>query len=73
MVILGPNIALDKAKAVTGLSLADDGLVTQLTGDPQMVLKALVNEYKSLSGELATKTLAVLLTKYPNITFQETP
>ena len=57
MVILGPNIALDTARKVAGLTIADDGEVLQLAGDGQMVLKALGNAYVDLSGPVAKLTL----------------
>ena len=68
MVILGPNIALDKARAVAGLSVADDGSLRQITGDPQMILKALLKEYSALSGQVTEQTLKDLLAKYPGTT-----
>ena len=67
MVVLGPNIALDKARQVPGLKVADNGSVIELSGDGQMVLKAVANEYIALSGAVAKMTLASLLKKYPDI------
>ena len=43
MVVLGPNIALDKARKITGLTVADDGTVSNVQGDPQLVLKGVAN------------------------------
>ncbi len=65
MVVLGPNIALDKAKKVQGLQVSDDGTVLDMDGDPQMVLKGVANEYMALSGQIAQMTLNSLLEKYP--------
>lgn len=67
MVVLGPNIALDKAKKVPGLKVADDGQVLDMDGDPQMVLKGVANEYMTLSGQIAQMTLNSLLEKYPEV------
>jgi hypothetical protein len=67
MVVLGPNIALDKARQVAGLSLSDEGAVLDITGDPKMVLKALAEEYIALSGPVAKMTLASLMEKYPSL------
>ncbi len=67
MVVLGPNIALDKARQVAGLSLSDQGAVLAITGEPKMVLKALAEEYILLSGPVAKMTLASLMEKYPSI------
>jgi hypothetical protein len=67
MVVLGPNIALDKARKIPGLKIGDDGSVLEVTGDPQMVLKGVANEYMQLSGQIAQMTLNSLLEKYPQM------
>lgn len=67
MVVLGPNIALDKAKKVPGVTLNDDGSVRAISGDPQLVLKGVANEYMNLSGQIAQMTLNTLLEKYPTL------
>lgn len=67
MVVLGPNIALDKAKKVPGLTVTNDGTVLDMDGDPQMVLKGVANEYMMLSGQIAQMTLNTLLEKYPQV------
>ena len=65
MLVLGPNIALDKARKIAGLSVSDDGRVLSITGDPQTVLRGVANEYMALSGQIAKMTLDTLLEKYP--------
>ncbi len=67
MLVLGPKIALDKAKKVAGLSVAEDGRVLSMAGDPQMILKGVANEYMALSGQIAKMTLDTLLEKYPAV------
>ena len=67
MVVLGPNIALDKARKVQGLKVGDDGTVLEVSGDLQMVLKGVANEYMQLSGQIAQMTLNSLLEKYPQM------
>lgn len=67
MVILGPNIALDKARKIAGIKIADDGAVLDISGDPQMVLKGVANEYMQLSGQIAQMTLNSLVEKYPSL------
>ncbi len=67
MVVLGPKIALDKAKKIAGLKVNDDGTVLDMDGDPQMVLKGVANEYMALSGQIAQMTLNTLLEKYPTV------
>lgn len=67
MVVLGPNIALDKARKIQGLKVSGDGTVLEITGEPQMVLKGVANEYMMLSGQIAQMTLNSLLEKYPQM------
>lgn len=67
MVILGPNIALDKARKVPGLKVDDTGEVQDMDGNPHMVLKGVANEYMMLSGQIAQMTLNTLLEKYPGV------
>ena len=67
MLVLGPKIALDKAKKVAGLSVAEDGRVLSMVGDAQMILKGVANEYMALSGQIAKMTLDTLLEKYPAV------
>ena len=67
IVILGPQIALLKARNVQGLALDDLGNVTSVMGEPQELLQKLVSEYVSLSGEIVKKAMEPLLNKYPSI------
>ncbi|MDO8487075.1 MAG: hypothetical protein Q7S45_02180 [Candidatus Curtissbacteria bacterium] len=67
MVMLGPAVALSKARKVTGLSVDESGEVSAISGDPQEALKALAGEYMALSGQIAQMTLDSLLEKYPGI------
>ena len=67
MVVLGPNIALDKARKISGLKISDSGQVTSVDGDPQMILKGVANEYMQLSGQIAQMTLNSLVEKYPTL------
>lgn len=67
MVVLGPNIALDKARKVYGIKVSDEGAVLELEGDGQMVLKGVANEYMQLSGQIAQMTLNSLVEKYPTL------
>lgn len=68
MDILGPEIALRKASNVKGLKINEFGQVTSLaSGDPQIVLQKLVEEYISLSGEIVKNILGPVFAKYPEI------
>jgi hypothetical protein len=67
ILILGPNIALDKARRVPGLEVSPEGSVLGLSGDAQMVAKSLANEYRGLSTFVVERALASLSKKYPTI------
>lgn len=67
MVMLGPNVALATARKVSGLSMADDGVVTTLSGDPQVILSAVAKQYMALSGAIAQMTLESIIAKYPGV------
>lgn len=67
MDILGPDIAIRKARNVPGLKLTDAGEVLGLQGDPSEVLRQLVDEYISLSGEIVKNILGPVFAKYPEI------
>jgi hypothetical protein len=66
-VILGPDIALLKAKSIPGLTVDDSGKVTEINGDPKEVVKSLVNVYVELSGMIVKSALSSVFTKYPTI------
>lgn len=67
MDILGPEIALSRASKVPGLKVNSDGQVQGLTGEPEVILQKLVDEYIALSGEIVKNILSPLLEKYPEI------
>jgi len=61
MVILGPNITLTKARNVSGLTVSDDGTVTDMKGSPQEMIQALIDQFVQLSGLIVKKTMEPLL------------
>lgn len=67
MVMLGPGIAISKARKIGSLTVAEDGQVTAISGDPQQALNDLVRQYMDLSGQIAKATLDSLLEKYPDV------
>lgn len=69
IVILGPDIAIMKAKNVKELTIAEDGSVASIKGDGQLALQHLIDEYVALSGLIVRKTMEPLLDKYPSIQF----
>jgi len=66
-VILGPDIAILKARNVSGLVIDIQGKVTEIKGDPATALQKLVNEYVELSGMIVKNTLGSIFEKYPDI------
>ena len=66
-VILGPDIAIVKARSVPELVINDQGRVTDIKGDPGVALQKLINEYVELSGLIIKNTLGSILEKYPDI------
>jgi hypothetical protein len=45
MVILGPSITLAKARNVKGLTVADDGTVVNIEGQPQALIQGLIDQF----------------------------
>ncbi len=67
MVMLGPSVAVGTARKVAGLSVGDDGTVTALSGDPQVIMEGVATAYMNLSGQIAQMTIKTILEKYPTI------
>ena len=65
MIILGPDITLAKARNVKGLTVENDGTVSQISGDPQELIQNLINQFVQLSGLIVQKTMEPLLANYP--------
>lgn len=66
MVILGPSITLAKARNVKGLTVADDGTVINMEGQPQALIQGLIDQFVQLSGLIVKKTMEPLLSAYPD-------
>jgi len=65
MVILGPSITLAKARNVKGLTVADNGTVVNIEGQPQELIQGLIDQFVQLSGLIVKKTMEPLLSMYP--------
>ncbi len=73
MIILGPSITLAKARNVHGLTISDDGTVTDIQGHPQELIQGLIDQFVQLSGLIVKKTMEPLLSIYPDgVTNQST-
>lgn len=66
-IILGPDIAVLKARSVVGLTVNDKGIVLDIKGDGNVVLQQLVNTYVELSGMIVKNALGSIFEKYPDI------
>lgn len=66
-IILGPQIAILKARNVSNLAVDDTGIVTEIKGDPAIVLQKLIDEYVELSGQIVKNALGSIFAKYPTI------
>lgn len=66
-VILGPDIAILKARNVANLTIDESGKVIDISSDPQSALKNLVNQYVELSGQIVKNALGSVFARYPEI------
>lgn len=66
-VILGPEIAVVKARSVPGLMVDNDGKVTGVGDNPAETLRNLVDQYVELSGQIVKNTLGSIFAKYPGL------
>lgn len=67
MLILGPDIALDTARNVSGLQVGDAGQADNISGKPETVLRDLVDAYSTLCRPVAQITFYNLLNQYPAV------
>lgn len=73
IVILGPDITLAKARNVPGLVVDDQGNVTEISGEPQNITQALIDQFVQLSGLIVKKTMEPLLSYHPEETKAAAP
>ncbi len=66
-VILGPEIAILKARSVPGLMVDNDGKVTGVGDNPKDTLQNLVDQYVELSGQIVKNALGSIFAKYPGL------
>lgn len=65
--ILGPEIAILKARSVPGLMVDNDGKVTGVGENPKETLQNLVDQYVELSGQIVKNALGSIFAKYPEL------
>lgn len=66
-VILGPDMAIARAKKVPDMEISEKGVVTDINGDPSVALKLLIDTYVELSGQIVKNALGPIFMKYPDI------
>ncbi len=66
-IILGPDIAVLKARSVPGIQVTNDGKVSGIDGDPQQLIQQLVDKYVDLSGQIVKNALGSVFARYPGI------
>lgn len=66
MAILGTQITLDRVKRVPGIQVDQNGDVQSITGDPQLLMQELINQFVELSGLIVKKTMESILSTHPN-------
>ncbi len=66
-IILGPDMAIMRARKVTGIEISPEGNVTGIKGDASEALKKLIDSYVELSGQIVKNALGPIFTKYPEI------
>ena len=70
-VILGPEIAILRARKVLELTVSNDGNVVEVKGDSSEALKKLIDSYVDLSGQIVKNALGSIFLKYPEIKHEE--
>jgi ribosomal protein L30E len=66
-VILGPEIAILKARSVKDLVVENDGKVVSVGSNPKETLQKLVDQYVELSGQIVKNALGSIFAKYSNL------
>ena len=54
-------------KNVSLIKVSDDCKVTEITGNPELALKKLIDQYVELSGMIVKNALGSIFAKYPSI------
>jgi hypothetical protein len=67
MIVIGPNLAVSTANRTAGLKVNNKGSVLEITGDPTLVLKAMLGEFSKLSTHLTNYFTSTFFVKYPDI------
>ena len=66
-IILGPDIAILKARSAAGLVVDKNWNVSDIKGDEVQTLQKLVYGYAELSGQVTKNVIDSIFEKYPQI------
>lgn len=66
-VILGPDMAVARARKIPELEVSSEGKVLSVNGDPAIAMEKLINTYVELSGQIVRSALSTIFTKYPEV------
>ena len=66
-IILGPEIAILKARSVKGLTVDNIGKATAIGNNPKDILHNLIDQYVELSGQIVKNALGSIFAKYPDL------
>jgi len=66
-VILGPDMAIMRARKVAEVEVSPEGKVIEIKGNPDQALQKLVDSYVELSGQIVKNALGSIFTKYPSL------
>lgn len=60
LVVLGPDITFSKLHQISGLSITENGVVTEVTTDPRLITHQLKDKFLELSGFIVSNTITPL-------------
>ena len=66
-IILGPGMAIARARKISELEISPEGEVISVNGDPSIAMEKLINTYVELSGQIVRSALSTIFTKYPEV------
>lgn len=66
-ILLGPTMAITRARKVPELTVSDDGKVTEVRGEPRDAFEKLVASFVELSGEIVKNAVGSIFLKHPTL------
>ena len=66
-IILGPEIAVMRARSIGEIEITDSGEVVEISGDERVALQKLIDVYVELSGQIVKNALGTIFSKYPEV------